>query len=129
MNPDEKRSGEAGMVTVEIAIALAASILVVTALILAITVASARGEACQIAREAARSYSLGASAGGSGSGVGGEVRTGTGRSATVEISGGDPWFTASASIPGLQLGPWTSPLVNCEVTAIREPYLQWEGSG
>lgn len=108
---------EAGMVTVETAIALGASVIVVTALALAVSVAGLRGEVCQAAREAARSYSIGEAGGAS-----------VGRAAvSTSVSGGDPWFTASAAAPAFQVRSWQAPSVTCEVTAIREPLARWAG--
>lgn len=103
------------MVTVETAIALGAFVLVAVALILAVSVAGLKGEVCQAAREAARSYSVGEPA----SAAAGRT------SVTTSISGGDPWFTASAVAPAFQVGSWHAPAVTCEVTAIREPLARW----
>lgn len=121
LRPDGS-SPESGMVTVETAIGLGGLVVLVAALMLALSVAGTKGEVCQTAREAARSYSLGAAAETSGSGVG------SGRRPTsTSIASDGTWFTATSSTPAFQLGPWSAPPVSCSVTGVREPFSQWLG--
>lgn len=117
---EEGYSPESGMVTVETAIGLGGVVVVAAALVLAISVGGARAEVCQAAREAARAVSLGSTP---------STSAPSRRPLVVTTSGDDAWVTGAASMPAFVLGPWSAPSISCEVAAVREPYLQWSGSG
>lgn len=105
--------GDLGMVTVETAISLGGVVAVVLALIMSLSVASAKGQACHAAREAARAVSLGASA-----------PTANGLEVSVTVEG--TWVSARAAAPAVSLGPWSAPAVACQISTVAEPF-RWSG--
>ena len=116
----ERQDGEAGMVTVEMAIGLMSAVLVLVALLVALSVGVSKGQACQAAREAARAASIGAAVASGGSG--------SQRAVSVSVDISDTTVVARASVAPVAVGPFRAPAVTCQVTGVREPYLQW-GSG
>lgn len=105
-----RRRAEEGMVTVEMALALA-SLLAVFALMLAgLGAVRAHASLCQGARDAARLAAVGDSVGA------GAVPLPVGGSVSVTESGEWVEVTGSVSVSGLPVGPLT-----CSVRTLREP--------
>lgn len=117
---EKGKEGEEGMVTVETAIGLMSVVMVLLAVLVALATGVAKGQACQVAREAARAASLGSISAPLGGG---------GRTPQVSVSESGNLVTAVASSPAAVLGQWRAPSVTCRVTGVREPYLQWSGRG
>ena len=107
------------MVTVELALGLGGVMFAVLALLVALAAGSTHAQTCHAARSAARAHSLGEDASAAASGV-------STRPVSVAVSGGDEWFSASATSPALNLGGWRTLPIRCEVKAYREPY--WPGN-
>lgn len=116
----DDHGGEAGMVTVEMAIGLMSAVLVLVALLVALSVGVSNGQACQAAREAARAASIGATAA--------PPAAGSQRAVSVNVEVSDSSVVATASVAAIAVGPFHAPAVTCQVSGVREPYLQW-GSG
>lgn len=113
-----RSDSEEGMVTVENALGLGGVVLVVLALILAITAGQTHASMCHAAREGARAHSLGQDASAAANSV-------VGRQVQVAVSGAQGWFTTTATTPGLRLGGWSTMPISCEVRAFREPHSPW----
>lgn len=116
--PSECDRREEGMVTVELALGLAAVFTVVLALILALAAGVTHAQTCHAARVAARAHSLGESPAAAAMSV-------TSKPVSVSVGGGTGWFTATAVSPALNLGGWKTLPIRCEVRAYREPHLSW----
>lgn len=116
-----RNASEQGMVTVETAIVLGAVIVVVIALILAVSVAGLKGEVCQVARDSARAHSLGSKA---------STPPAFGRRPVgISVVGNDPGFTVTASSTPFTVGPWSAPPVSCQVSGIKEPFIFGDADG
>lgn len=118
--PAEKVGREDGMVTVELALGLAAVFSVVLALILALSAGVTHAQTCHAARVAARAHSLGEDPSQA-------AHSATSKPVSVAVSGEPGWFSATATSPALNLGGWRTLSISCEVRAYREPYLTWGG--
>lgn len=118
---DNLTQGEEGMVTVETAIGLMSVVLVLIAVLVALSVGVTKGQVCQAAREATRAATLGSSS----PALGG----GSHRPLQVNVSESGHFVTAVVTAPAVVLGGWSVSAVSCTVSGVREPYLQWSGTG
>ena len=94
---------ESGMVTVEIAVGIAAVVAVLVIALGAIAVVRTQADVCHSARTAARSAAVGEPS-----------------PTPAALSYGGQWVSASASAPAVQLGPFSWGSLQCEATALRE---------
>lgn len=105
---------EEGMVTVETAIALGATVMVLLALLLALAVGSAKTQVCHAVGVGARAHSLGSDAAQAASAA-------SGGTVQISVAPQGEWFTVTGRRGAMRLGQWSVGEVRCEVRGIREP--------
>ncbi len=108
------------MVTVEIAIGLAALVFVLTVALMALGAAQSRAVLCEEVRVAARSHSIGGSPGGGVEGVAGS---------TMAVIQGPGSFRVVGTRPAASLAGWNLGTLRCEIAGIPESGLSWLSSG
>ncbi len=106
------------MVTVETALGLAASMIVLVALLLALAVGRAQGQLCAAVGQGARAHSLGLD-------VGSAASLAYGRPVTIGVSTSGTMFTARGSAPAMTFAGWNAPALTCSVTGVEEPVGRW----
>lgn len=105
---------EDGMVTVEIAVGMAALIAVLALLVGALAVMKNQAEVCQAVREGARAASVGTSGPAA-------VTERYPRATNILVSGADQWVRVSASAPVQIIPGWQFSSVQCQAVTLMEP--------
>lgn len=113
------RTGDHGMVTAELAVALPALVLVISLLLAVVGVASDVSRAAEAARSAARGASIGTDI----SLVTEQAQQLAPPGATVRIWTDGPWVRVEVAAPARRWGPLTLPAARSTGAALLEPGL------
>lgn len=104
---------EEGMVTVEMAIGFGALVLVLCAMLAAVTISLSQARLCNNVRIAAREYSIG-------DGAWAHQEDQQGRPINYSLLGGPGDFTVVGVMPGITIGEWSVTQLTCEVSGTAE---------